>query len=117
MKTLKFKLSQEMSNYLERLDDEIVTHLRVIHSLIYSNLDNPDILDSDTFIMHHRLYRNTVIAFDYAKRNLALMLVPQFIRDSHYTWHLDFESRCFTVYLYDDKFSNITEEEYLNGVS
>lgn len=117
MKTFKFIIPQEMINYLERLDDEVITHHRVVSSLIYSNLNDHLFLESELFRRYNDEYVDRVASFEIAKSNIASLYIPPCLRGSEAVWHIDFASHEFTVTVYSDKFKDYTEEDYLYDVS
>ena len=119
MKMFKFIVPQDLVVYMDRIQNEVITHRRVINSMFYSNLNNPSILDNEVFNKHNERYIETVAQLEMCKEEIITLLIPEVMRTSEHqcAWHLDFSTHELSIIPSGNDFDTWTEEDYFHELS
>ena len=117
MKIFHYEMSENIVNFLERLEDEVHGYMNVITSILSSDLDNVDILDSKPFVDYDKIYQEKVAKHEIAKKYVTTNFIPHYLIDNgiSYSWSLEYKSCKFSIVVYSDLCDNMTEEELLHA--
>lgn len=96
MKTYKISVSQEVNNYLQRLNYEIETHLMIINKIFEMHKNDVDVtlFDSEIWKKYQQELVETKIELDTAKDNLSSELIKRVQEiekkeDVNFDWSID----------------------------
>ena len=102
------KVSEELSNYLERLSREVEGSKDIISFMIENNKN----INTDAFKSYKKEFDEVYAEFDLAKQDVQKKFVPTALTDAdaeHTSWSLDYATHDLTI-TYNGK--QFTEEQF-----
>ena len=100
MKQIKINVTQEMIDYLQRLNFEIQTREEIITKLIEMHKDDSDdsLFVSKPFIKYSEELARVKAEYELAKVEVEKLYIPKVLYGAHqYNWNIDFATNEMTI--------------------
>ena len=100
MRKLEINVTQEMVNYLQRLNFEIQTREEIITKLIEMHKDDTDdsLFVSKPFLKYSEELSRVKAEYEMAKVEVEKLYVPATLYGQHqYNWSVDFSTNIMTI--------------------
>jgi hypothetical protein len=100
---LEINIPQEMINYLQKLNYEIVTREEIITKLLEMHQDDIDdsLFTSKPVIKYSEELSRVKAEYELAKIEVEKLYVPDMLYGKHeYKWEIDFVTNVMTVYVF-----------------
>ena len=99
MRKFEIVVEQQVVDYIERLAFEVEGQKRIVKELIMENPNNPEFLDSPTFLKYQARYEEKSAEYELAKRELQETNIPSTILEhsNNVSWELDFKTSILNV--------------------
>lgn len=104
MREYQIEVTNELTEYLERLSYEIASRSDIITMLIEKHKDDEDasVLESKAFKVYSEQLGALKAEFELAKREFQDAVIPDVFKSHRYDWDLDYKSRVVTIRLLCD---------------
>lgn len=102
MREYQIEVTNELTEYLERLSYEIASRAEIVTMLIEKHKDDESVLESKAFKVYSEQLGALKAEFEMAKREFQDAVIPDAFKAHRYTWDLDYKSRIVTIKLLCD---------------
>jgi len=100
MKKIKISVTQDMVNYLQRLNYEVFTREEIITKLLEMHKDDTDdsLFISKPFLKYSEELSRVKAEYEMAKLEVEKLYVPEELYGKHqYNWSVDFTTNIMTI--------------------
>jgi len=100
MKKIKISVTQDMVNYLQRLNYEVFTREEIITKLLEMHKDDTDdsLFVSKPFLKYSEELSRIKAEYEMAKLEVEKLYVPEELYGKHqYNWSVDFTTNIMTI--------------------
>lgn len=100
MRQIKIDITQEMINYLQRLNFEVQTREEIITKLLEIHKDDSDdsLFTSKPFLKYSEELSRVKAEYELAKLEVEKLYIPKVLYGKHqYNWNIDFSTNEMTV--------------------
>lgn len=100
MKKIEINVTQEMVNYLQRLNYEVLTREEIITKLleIHKNDTDDSLFVSKPFLKYSEELSRVKAEYEIAKLEVEKLYIPKELYNKHqYNWTVDFTTNIMTV--------------------
>lgn len=100
MKKIEINVTQEMVNYLQRLNYEVFTREEIITKLIEMHKNDADdsLFISKPFLKYSEELSRVKAEYEMAKLEVEKLYVPEVLYGKHqYNWNVDFITNIMTI--------------------
>jgi len=100
MKKIEINITQDMVNYLQRLNYEVFTREEIITKLIEMHKDDTDdsLFVSKPFLKYSEELSRIKAEYEMAKLEVEKLYVPEELYGKHqYNWSVDFTTNIMTI--------------------
>lgn len=96
MKTFNMEISEQLVDYIERLNFEVNAKERIVKTMLgdssYENL-----MENENFLKYQERYEVAFTEYEMAKREVEAM-IPKHFREGHQlSWNIDFATKVFSI--------------------
>lgn len=97
---IEIKITEELSNYIERLYREYIGKKDIITSLfeLHKNDADASIFESTPYKHYEKLFYESKIAYDTAMKEINDTIVPAECRNEMHRFEVDFENHIIRVH-------------------